>query len=193
MTAEVNLHILQMVIVKDPLVDTLTGGSVVVNLLELFRTACDVRIKAQIFIQLGADDSPIGRFSAFAGCLLLPDGKGTSPFVSVFTAVIAPVVHTPALLADRSSIGIKRDVPDWCLVLATFVQVNECPGIVDLKKLIGGIIVMGRIQAEVVDMQSRLMPAEFIQSKEDIHRVMPLRGCIPEQERQVNRIPAVMV
>ena len=92
-------HIMEMVVIQNPVVYPFAGSPVVVNLLVFIRAPRDGGIKADIPFRLRVDASAISRrrtfFFTWTG-IHLATGKRAAPFPGMFLFDVSPVDHVVA-------------------------------------------------------------------------------------------------
>ena len=92
-------HIMEMVVIQNPVVYPFAGSPVVVNLWLFIRSSRDGWIKADITLRLRVDSSAISRrrtfFFTWTG-IHLATGKRAAPFPGMFLFDVSPVDHAVA-------------------------------------------------------------------------------------------------
>ena len=104
-------HIMQMIVIEDPIVYSLRTCAVIVNLFILCCAARYWSIKADIPIRFGIDASAIRGVGTgiFAGTAVhFPTGWRTMPFAAVSVGVISPIDHPKTGRTQRGTILINR-------------------------------------------------------------------------------------
>lgn len=148
-------HVVQMVVVKNPVIDPFAGSPVVVNLLICLSASGHRGIEPDVPVRLCVDTSSIGRRRTFllAGAGFgFPAGKGTAPFAGMLLFTIAPVDHTQACHAKGSAVTVNGNrIRDGRRPAAVFIEVDEVSDLPLLAEPIGRIVVMGGVQADVPD------------------------------------------
>lgn len=104
----------------------------------------------------------------------LAAGKGTAPFTGMLLFTIAPVDHAQACHTQGSAVFVNRDgIRDGRGSAAVFIEVNERTDLPLVAEPIGGIVVMGRVQTEVTDVDIRVQGLELTQGDDGADAVMP--------------------
>ena len=189
-------HIMQVVIIEYPVVDSFTGSAVVVDSPIFLRTPWDRSIETDIPVRFCVDTPAIGRRGTFvftgAG-IRSATGKGAAPFAGMLLFTVAPVDHTAAGHAQGSAVFVNGDgIRDGFRPAAVTIQVNEGTNLPFPAEAIGGIVVIGGIQAEVTDRDIRVDGLEFAQGDNGRDTVVPPGIDETDMEREVNAKVRVM-
>ena len=189
-------HIVQMVIIKHPVIYPFTGGTVVVDFLIFFRTSGHRGIEPDVPVRFRVDTAAIGRrgtfFSAVAG-ISFAAGKRAAPFTGMFLFTVSPVDQAQPGHAQGSAVYINRDgVEDGSRPSAVSVKVNKRTDIPFLAESIGGIVVIGRIQAEVTDRDIWIDGLKFAQGDNGGDAVVPPGIYETDMEGKINAKVRVM-
>ena len=148
-------HIMQMVVIEYPVVDPFGSSTVVIDPFVFFRTSRNRGVEPDIPGRFGVDAPSVrGIRAAFAGrtFFLLAAGCRAAPFTAAASGTESPVDHAESGLTDGCTIGINADMAGNCLGSSTIgIEVNKRADIPCLAEIIGGIVIMCRVQAEVFD------------------------------------------
>lgn len=105
----------------------------------------------------------------------------------MFLFAIAPVDHTETGHAKRSAILINRDrVRDRAGTSPIRIEIDKSADIPFPAKLIGGIVVMSRVQAEISDRDIRIYGLKFPEGDNGTDTVVPSGIQETDMEREVN-------
>ena len=167
----VNHEPMQTIIIENPVVDSFSSGSLVID----FRTTRYICIKADIPVGSCFYNTPV--FSggtavfAFGGMLF---SKRTPPHKITFRFIIAIRNHASPILADRSAIFINFDCVRNRLRTPTLaVEINESAYISVFKQPISRKVVHGRIKAHVFYREGGHMFFQFAESNQCINGIVP--------------------
>ena len=148
-------HIVQMVVIEYPVVDPFGSSTIIIDFFVLFRTPGNRCVEPDIPGRFGVDTPSVrGIGAAFAGrtFFLFAAGCRTTPFASAASGTESPVDHAESGLTDGCTIGINADMAGNCLWSSTIgIEVNKRADIPGFAEIIGGIVIMCRVQAEVFD------------------------------------------
>lgn len=103
-------HIMQVIVIEDPVIHTLGACAVIIDFPVFFRAPGYRSVQADIPIGFRINAVAIGGRGTgdFAGTLFFPPrGYRTAPFAGVPVRAVSPVDHAQACLAERSAIGIN--------------------------------------------------------------------------------------
>ncbi len=167
---------MQTVTIQHSVVDPFTGSAVVVNLLICIRSTSNRGIKADVPIRFGIDTATIRRgrtcFLTSAGIDFVA-GKGATPFAGMLLFAVSPVDHAESSHAQGCAIFVNGEgIRDGCRASAVVVEVDERVDVPFVAEAIGGIVVMGRVQAEICDGDVRVDCPKFTQTEDGAHTVM---------------------
>lgn len=168
---------MQMIIVQDPVVYPFAGCPVVINLFIFFCAACNRRIKTDIpgWFCINAASIRGRRAGVFTGtAAFFATGNRTAPFAAAASGTEAPVDHPVTGLTERSAIRIDGNgIRYGCRPAALGVQVDKRTDLPGFAQMIGGIIVMCRVQAEIPDKDIGIQIPEFLEGNDGADAVMP--------------------
>ena len=189
-------HIMQVVIIKYPVIYSFTGSAVIVNLLIFIRPPWNRGIESDVPVRLGVDAASIRRRRTFlltgAGVSFAAD-KRTAPLTGMLLFTVAPVNHTETCHAQGSAIGINGDRARNGIGPATIgVEVDERPDIPFFAKPISGIVVMGGIKTEVTDRDIRVDRPKLAQGDDGADAVVPPGIQEADMEWEVNANVRIM-
>ena len=183
-------HIMEMVVIEHPVVHSFARSTVVINLLILIGSAWNRRVKPDIPVRFGVDAAAIRRGRTFVLAGTDSDfaaGKGTSPFAGMLLFTISPVDHAQAGHTQGSAVTINGDgVRNGVRPSPVTVEVNKRPDLPFLAEPIGGIVVMGGVQADVPDRDIRVDGPEFPEGDDGADAVVPSGIQETDMERQVD-------
>ncbi len=169
-------HVVKMVVVKSPVIDPFAGSPVVVNLLIFLSASGHRGIEPDVPVWLCVDTASIGRRGTFllAGAGVgFPAGKGAAPFAGMLLFTIAPVDHAQACHAQGSAVTVNGNgIGDGRRPAAVFIEVDEGPDLPLPAEPIGGIVVMGGVQADIPDGDIRVPGCEFAQGDDGADAVI---------------------
>ena len=158
-------HIMQMVVIEYPVINPFGSSTIVIDLFVLFRTPCNRCVESDIPGGFGVDTPSVrGIRAALAGItfFLFATGNGAAPFAAAASGAESPVDHAESGLTDGCTIGINADMAGNCLGSSTIgIEVNKRADIPCLAEIIGGIVIMCRVQAEVFDADVRVQGTEL--------------------------------
>lgn len=103
-------HIMQMIIVENPIVNPFLTCTVIVYLFVLFCTARNRCIESDIPVRFSINTTPVGRGGAvgFARTAALPaTGNRTAPFQTTAVCTFTPIDHTISSLTKWCTICIN--------------------------------------------------------------------------------------
>ena len=148
-------HIMQVVVIEYPVIDPFGSSTIVIDLFVLFRTPCNRCVESDIPGGFGVDTPSVrGIRAALAGItfFLFATGCRTTPFAAAASGAESPVDHAETGLTDGCAIGINADMARNCLGYpAIGIEVNKRADIPGFAEVIGGIVIMCRVQTEVLD------------------------------------------
>lgn len=183
-------QILQTVVIKDTVIDTLTCGTFAVYLLIFLRIPWDAGMETEICVVLYVDSAPIRAGGTFF-CMWA--GTDTAAFeraavlVCVLNGIVAPRAHFVPGRAYGMPGFIKSNVI-WCIFrrLCPPVDINEGIDIPAFQQFISGDVVMGGVKAYVFGGNAKGIAPEIINGIEEIFAVMA--ACVGEfhQQREFN-------
>ena len=189
-------HIMEMVIIKNPVIDPFAGSAVVVDQLIFIRPPGDRSIEPNIPVRFCVDTAAIGRWRTFLFTRAGPHfatGKGTAPFACMLLFTVPPVDHTETSHAQGSAVFVNGDgIRDGLRPAAVIIQVNERAYLPFLAKGIGGIVVICGIQADVTDRDIRVKCPEFAEGDDGGDAVVPPGIDETDMEREVNPDVCIM-
>lgn len=111
----------------------------------------------------------------------------------MFLFAIAPVDHTETGHAKRSAILINRDrVRDRAGTSPIRVEIDKSADIPFPAKLIGGIVVMSRVQAEISDRDIRIYGLKFPKGDNKAYAIMASGIQKTEMKREVSANISIM-
>lgn len=158
-------HIMQVVIIKNPIIYPFTCSTVIVYILIFIRTSGNRSIEPDVPVRFCVNTTTIRRCRAFlfAGTgRRFAAGKRAAPFAGMFLFTVPPVDHAEPGHAQWCSISVNGyGVRDGTRAPPVRVEVNKRADVPFLTKLIGGIVVMCRVQAEVPDRDIRINGFKF--------------------------------
>ncbi len=189
-------HIVQMVVIEYTVINPFAGSTVVVNFLIFIRSPWHRSIEPDVPFRFCVDTPAISRgrtiFLAGTG-IHFATGKGTAPFTGMLLLTIAPVDHTETGHAQRRTVFVDRDgIRNGNRPAAVSIKVDEGTDAPFFAKSICGIVVIGRIQAEVTDRDIRVDGFKFTQGDNGGDAVMPPGIYEADMERKVNPDVRVM-
>lgn len=189
-------HIMQMVIIKHPVIYPFAGSPVVVNLLIFFRTSWHRGIEPDVPVRFCVNTAAIGGWGTFlltgAG-VSLAAGKGTAPFAGMLLLTIAPVDHAETGHAQGSAIRINRDrVWNGIRSAPVRVKVDERADPPFFAEPISGIVVMCGIETEVADRDIRVDGPKLPQGDDSVNTVVPSGIEEADMEWEVNANVCIM-
>ena len=191
-----NAHAMQMVIIKHPVIHPFAGSTVVVNCFIFFRASGDRSIEPDIPVRFGIDTPAIGGWGTFpftrAG-IHSAAGKRAAPLTGVLLFTVSPVDHTETSHAQGSAVFVNGDgIRDGFRPAAFMVQVNKGPDFPFPAKTVGGIVVIGRIQADVTDRDIWVDGFKFAEGDNGGDTVMPPGIHETDMKREVNSNVCIM-
>ena len=187
-------HGMQPIVIQDAVVDPLRGGTVLVSLLPLCGLAHDRRIEPDVPVRLGMDRATIVRGRADTVTVL--DFSGfvrAAPFASMVGFVIAPVSHAVSGPAQWGALLIHPDGfrdPFGITMLGVEVDKRDDPPV--SEELIGSIVIMCGVEADIFHGDVRRMPAEIVESGKEADGIMPSGAGNAEKEGQIQMLFPVM-
>ena len=189
-------HAMKMVIIEHPVIEPFAGSTVVVDLLIFFRTSGHRGIEPDVPVRFRVDTAAIGRWGTFlftrAG-IHFATGKRAAPFTGMLLFTVPPVDHTVPGQAQGSAVFVNGDrIRNGRWPAAVIIQVNEGAYLPFLAKAIGGIVVIGRIQAEVTDRDIGVDGHKFAQGDNGGDTVVPPGIYETDMEREVNAKVRIM-
>ena len=194
--SSVDTHIMKMVIIEHPVIDPFTGSAVIVNRFIFLRTPGDRSIEPDIPVWLCVDTPAIGRRGTFpfTGTGIHPAaGKRAAPFAGMFLFTVSPVDHAVASHAQGSAVCVNGDrIRDGIGSAAVVIQVNERPELPFFTKVVGSIVIIGRIQTEVTDRDIRVDSLKFPEGNKGGDTVVPPGIQEADMEREVNADVSIM-
>ena len=148
-------HIMQMVVIEYPVVDPFGSSTIIIDFFVLFRTPGNRCVESDIPGRVGVDTPSVrGIGAAVAGrtFFLFATGNGAAPFAAAAFGAKAPVDHAESGLTYGSAIGINADMSGYCRRSSAIgIEVNKRADIPGFAEIIGGIVIMCRVQTEVFD------------------------------------------
>lgn len=158
-------HVMQMVIIQNPVIYPFTGSTVIVNLLIFIRTSGHRSIEPDVPVRFRVDTTAIGGCRTFlfsgTGRRFAAD-KRAAPFAGMLLFTVPPVDHAEPGHAQRCAVCVNRDgVRNGIRPSPVRVQVDKRADVPFLAKPISGIIVMCRAKAEVSDRDIRIHGFKF--------------------------------
>ena len=170
-------HIMQMVIIKNPVIYPFAGSTVVVNRFVFLRPSGNRGIEADIPVRLCIDTTAIGGRGTLPFAMAIVSfaaDKGAAPFTGMFLFTVAPVDHTVTGHAQRGAVCINRNrAGNGIGSAAVGVEVDKRSDAPFFAKFISGIVVMCGIKAEVTDRNVRVNGSELPQGDNGADAVMP--------------------
>ncbi len=189
-------HIMEMVVIEHPVVHSFARSTVVINLLILIGSAWNRRVKPDIPVRFGVDAAAIRRGRTFVLAGTDSDfaaGKGTSPFAGMLLFTISPVDHAQAGHTQGSAVTINGDgVRNGVRPSPVTVEVNKRPDLPFLAEPIGGIVVMGGVQADIPDRDIRINGLKFPEGDNGADAVVPPGVQKTDMQWQVNADPGIV-
>lgn len=158
-------HIMKMVIVEDPVVYPFAGSAVIVDLLIFSRSSRHRSIEADVPFRLGIDTAAIGGLGAFLFTgtgICFATGKWAAPFARMLLFTVAPVDHAETGHAQGCAIMVNGDgVGDGIRPAPVRVEVDKRADIPFLAEFVSSIVVMCRVQTDVLDRDVRVNGFKF--------------------------------
>ena len=158
-------HIMQMVVIEDPVIDPFGSSTLVIDHFVLFRPPCNRSVKSDIPGGFGVDTPSVrGIGTALAGrtFLLFATGGRATPFAAAATGAESPVEHAESGLTDGCAIRINADMSGNCFRSSAIgIEVDKRPNIPGFAKVVSRIVVMSRVQTKVFDRNVGIECAEF--------------------------------
>lgn len=106
---------------------------------------------------------------------------------------MSPVNHTESCLANRRPIAINGNlIRNGFRPSAIGVHINERPDLPFFAEVVGWIIVMGRVKAEVEDFEIRVDAPEFVQSNNAGDTVMSASINKADMQRQISGVLVIV-
>ena len=183
-------HAMKMVIIEHPVIYPFAGSTVVVDLLIFLRASGYRSIEADVPVRFCIDTPAIGRRGTFLftrAVIHFAAGKWAAPFTGMLLFTVPPVDHTVTGQAQGSAVFVNGDrIRNGFWPAAAIIQVNEGSYLPFLAKAIGGIVVIGRIKAEVTDRDIGVDGLKFVQGDNSGDTVVSPGINETDMQRKVN-------
>ena len=192
----VDAHIMKIVIIQHPVIYPLTGGPVIVGFLIFLCPPRDRGIQTDVPVRFCVDTAAVRRGRTFfltgAGAHFAA-GERAAPSAGMLLPAVAPVDHAETGHAQGSAVLINGDgVRYGSRPAAVGIQVNKRADPPFLAEPISGIVVMGRVQADVPDRDIRVNGPEFPEGDDGADAVVPPGIQETDMQGQVNTVFRIM-
>lgn len=183
------------IMVQDTVIDPFCTGTVVIGRFPFRGPPWDGGIKPDIPTGLGVNGPSISGAGTRAVTGGDPaDGKWAAPFGRMFAFVISPADHAVPSVAQRGTVCVNGNgIRYGSRPAPVGIQVDKRSDLPFLQEFISGIVVIGRIKAEVPNRNIRGMLPEFMQGNQCIDRIMAFGAGKAENEGEVNLNIRIMV
>lgn len=183
-------HIMKMIIIQDPVIHPLTGSAVIVNFLVFWRSSWNGSVKADVPVRFCVDTAAVRRgrtfFPAGAGGCFAAD-KRAAPFAGMLLLTVPPVDHTETGHTQWGAVFINGDrIRDGIRAPPVGIKVNKRPDIPFLAEGVSGIVVMGRVQADIPDRDIWVNGFKFPEGDDGADAVMASGIQEADMQGQVN-------
>ena len=186
----VDAHIMKMVIIQNSVIYPFTGSAVVVDALIFLCSPWDRGIETDVPVRFCIDTASVGRGRTvlFTGTgIHFAAGERAAPLAGMLLFAVSPVDHAETGHAQRGAVTVNGDgVRDGIRAPAVIVEVDKGTYLPFLAQPVGGIVVMGRIQADIPDRDIRVKGLEFPEGDDGADAVMPPGIQESDMEGQVN-------
>ena len=168
---------MEEVVIKDPVVNPLAGSTLGIYLFVFLGTPGNPWEKAEIVLVLdiyGTSKAAGGTLLFMRACIYPAAFQRAAVLMCMPRGLMPPGDHPVPAAAVGDGILAEGDVLRGRGGMdGPAVDVNEGVNAPPLKQLIGGHVVVGRVEADVPGRQARGVAAEIVDGVEEVQAVMP--------------------